>query len=115
MKRAIVFAGVQRVRRLAFRLRKLRSIFPVETARFNRIIADLSARGWRKVGEYRGVDAWIDYGRIVLKKGRRRLVFEWDNWDEGSIEGKADVIEEIAAAYRLPVIERSRWSPTEDE
>lgn len=97
-------------RETEYRLRGYRTIFPIPTDTFNAIIGDLAQDGWKKRYEYRGMDAWIDYGRIVLKHGDRRLVFEWDNWEEGSIEGKPEVLAELATRYDLEVAELWRWS-----
>ena len=69
------------------------SDIPTET--FNQIIADLCTEGWTKSAEYAGMDAWIDYGMVVLKRGRDFLKFEWDNWSEGSIEGSDTHVQAI--------------------
>ena len=75
------------------------SDIPTET--FNRIIDDLRSQGWKKIEEYDGFDAWIDYGKVVLRKSGEHLVFEWDNWEEGRVEGADATIAEIARAYGL--------------
>ena len=66
--------------------------------------------GWRKTSEYDGLDAWIDYGRIDLKKGAIELTLEWDNWTEESIEGPRDVVERLGRELELPVTNEWRWS-----
>ncbi len=104
-------AGLVRwYRETEYRLRGYRTIFPIPTDTFNAIIGDLAREGWRKRYEYRGMDAWIDYGRIVLKRSGQRLVFEWDNWEEGSVEGKPEILAELAARYDFEVSELWRWS-----
>ena len=75
------------------------SDIPTET--FNQIIKDLRSQGWRKIEEYDGFDAWIDYGKMVLRKNGEELVFEWDNWEEGTVEGADSTIGEILTVYEL--------------
>lgn len=73
----------------------------IPTDAFNRIIAELRADGWKKIKEYDGFDAWIDYGFVVLQKQGVRLTFEWDNWIEGSLEGPETQLQELKAKYAL--------------
>ena len=75
------------------------SDIPTET--FNRIVKDLRSQGWKKIEEYDGFDAWIDYGKMVLRKRGEDLVFEWDNWEEGRVDGADATIAEIVKAYGL--------------
>ncbi len=72
---------------------------PTET--FNLIMKDLRSQGWRKIEEYDGFDAWIDYGKVVLRKNGEQLVFEWDNWEEGRVEGTDSTIAEIGKTHGL--------------
>ena len=76
-------------------------ISDIPTDTFNQIIADLRSEGWETVSEYDGFDAWIDYGNIVLCKDSTRLVFEWDNWFEGVIEGSDNLLQELQLKYKL--------------
>ena len=73
----------------------------VETRVWHRIIEDLAASGFVKVYEYGGADAGIDYSRYDLMDGGETLVFEWDNWSEGSVEGTPSRLEAIREKYRL--------------
>ncbi|HKS38391.1 MAG TPA: hypothetical protein VJW76_14450 [Verrucomicrobiae bacterium] len=75
------------------------SDIPTET--FNQIIEELRSQGWRKVDEYDNMDAWIDYGMVVLEKSGASLRFEWDNWMEGSVDGPDVVVQEIRRRYKL--------------
>jgi hypothetical protein len=93
-----------------FRLLGLATIRDIPTERFNRIAEQLVSAGWRKTHEYAGIDAWIDYGEITLRKNKVRLRLEWDNWTEGSIEGPADVVEEIGHEIGFPVARNWRWA-----
>ncbi len=101
---------LRRVARWQFRLRGLATIKDIPTDRFNSIMAGLLQAGWRKTYEYQGHDAWIDYGCVRMRKGRWRLKFEWDNWMEGSIEGKRKIVERVAADEGLTAIDEWRWS-----
>ncbi len=62
---------------------------------------ELLAEGWSKTEEYDNVDAWIDYGMVVLKKGGRSLRFEWDNWLEGTVDGPDEIVLVIRSRYCL--------------
>lgn len=110
-----VFARfIRGLSKLRFRLLRLATIKDIPTARFNVLADQLVCAGWRKSAEYAGFDAWIDYGRIRLRKGFRKLTLEWDNWTEGSIEGPRRIIESIAREADLPVSYEWRWSEYDD-
>lgn len=74
----------------------------IPTGVFNAILKEHLEAGWNKVYEYTGFDAWIDYGRVDLRKGGAALVFEWTNWDEGEIAGPEELISRISREYQLP-------------
>lgn len=82
----------------------------IPTAEFNEIIESLIKSGWKKTYEYGGFDAWIDYGKVILKNKNEKLIFEWDNWFEGSIEAKEKTLDKIAETYNLTTINEWRWS-----
>jgi hypothetical protein len=98
------------VAKLRFRLLGLATIKDIPTERFRAVLDGLTGDGWRKVGEYDGFDAWIDYGRINLRKEAVRLTLEWDNSTEGSIEGPRSVVERIGQDFGLSVTHEWRWS-----
>jgi hypothetical protein len=98
------------ISKFCFRILGLATIKDIPTERFNRLTKELLAAGWRKTSEYDGVDAWIDYGRIKLRKDDVRLTLEWDNWTEGSVEGPASVVERIGRESGLSVTREWRWS-----
>lgn len=100
--------------KVRFRLLGLATIKDIPTEQFNEIIRSLVKRGWIPGSEYAGHDAWIDYGRVKLRKGRFRLKFEWDNWTEGSVEGHPEVLHEIASRHKLEVTNEWRWSEYDD-
>ena len=86
------------------------TIKDIATARFNQLLATLLADGWNKTFVYDGFDAWIDYGCVKLEREDVELRFEWDNWTEGSVEGPARVIEEIARVHGFEVTKEWRWA-----
>ena len=104
-------ASVMRlVAKARFRLLGLATIPNIPTARFNALVETLISEGWQPTTEYRGIDAWIDYGCVRLEKSGQALKCEWDNWTEGSIEGPRRVLEGIAAAnVGLVVSNDWRW------
>jgi hypothetical protein len=106
----ILARSLRAVAKLRFRLLGLATIKDVPTDRFNRLVEELAATGWQKASEYDGVDAWIDYGRMIMQRDRVRLTLEWDNWTEGSVEGPRSAIEKIAQEYDLPVSHEWRWA-----
>lgn len=55
----------------------------------------LLADGWITTYEYDGHDAWIEYARVDLRKGRSKLKLEWDQESGGSIEGPRSVLDAL--------------------
>ncbi len=68
----------------------------IPTEEFNSILKEHLDTGWNKTYEYNGVDAWIDFGRIDVNKGKCNLEFEWNNWTGGQITGPREAIEALA-------------------
>src|SRR5690242_18310083 len=97
----VVARWLRAVAKLRFRALGLATINNIPTEQFDRLAKQLVDQGWRKTSEYDGFDAWIDYGRIRLRKDRVRLTFEWDNWTEGSIEGPRTVVESLAREFGM--------------
>ena len=102
--------SMRAVAKMRFRALGLATIKDLPTARLNRLVEELVATGWRKTSEYDGFDAWIDYGRIILRRDGVRLTLEWDNWTEGSVEGPRRAVEAIAEEHRLAVTHEWRWA-----
>ena len=96
--------------KLRFKILGLATIKDIPTDQFNSIIETMILAGWEKTYEYSGFDAWVDYAKVKLKKNGTRLLFEWDNWTEGSIEGPLRNIEEIASTYCFKVSHEWRWA-----
>jgi hypothetical protein len=86
------------------------TIKDIPTERFNALRAQLLSEGWAQTYEYTGIDAWIDYGCLKLRKGRDKLKLEWDNWTEGSVEGRQDLVAAIAEKIQVPASREWRWS-----
>ena len=93
----------------------LATIKDIPTEKFNGIIESLMNDGWKKTYEYNGYDAWIDYGKVKLRKDGFRLVFEWDNWTEGSIEGKPSQLDAIAREHCYQIVYEWRWSEYDEK
>lgn len=72
-----------------FRILGLATIKDTPTERFNGLVKELVELGWHQVSEYDGVDAWIDYGCITLRRKGAKLKLEWDNWTEGASRAPA--------------------------
>ena len=100
--------------KLRFKLLGLATITDIPTDDFNRLVSDLVDEGWKPGGVYDGLDAWIDYGSLHLRKGRTRLLLEWDNWTEGSLEGPKKAVEAIASQHGYEVSNQWRWSIYDD-
>jgi hypothetical protein len=98
------------VRKVRFRVLGLATIKDIPTESFNALRGQLLSEGWTQIYEYTGMDAWIDYGCLKLRKGRDKLKLEWDNWTEGSVEGRKDLIAAIAERIQLPATSEWRWS-----
>lgn len=86
------------------------TIKDIPTKQFNQIIKALLAIGWKKTYEYRGFDAWIDYGKVILTNSHCKLIFEWDNWTEGSMEGPIKIVEKLATENKLRATKEWRWA-----
>ena len=97
-----------------FRLLGLATIKDIPTKQFNQIIRGLIDEDWVKTYEYTGFDAWIDYGCVKLQRNRQKLKFEWDNWTEGSVEGRPEALSKIAGDNDLQIIDEWRWSEYDD-
>jgi hypothetical protein len=55
----------------------------------------LRGSGWIRTYEYNGDDAWVEYARVDLRKGRSKLRLEWDPDSGGSVEGPRAVLDEL--------------------
>ena len=58
-------------------------------------VDNLLGHGWITTFEYDKDDAWVDYARIDLRKGRSKLRLEWDPESGGSVEGPRAVLDEL--------------------
>jgi hypothetical protein len=58
-------------------------------------IEALLRSGWIKTFEYNADDAWVDYARVDLRKGRSKLKLEWDQDSGGSVAGPREVLHEL--------------------
>ncbi|MFE3194529.1 hypothetical protein ACFXHA_36375 [Nocardia sp. NPDC059240] len=67
----------------------------IPTQCFNELLEHYLSIGWQPTYEYAGPDAWIDYGRVHLKRGNNVLRFRWTNYDEGSVAGRRTDLEDI--------------------
>jgi hypothetical protein len=103
-------SGLRSLAKWRFRALNLATIKDIPTDRFNGLVDELIASGWKKSYVHDGLDAWIDYGKIVLRRNGSKLTLEWDNWTEGSIEGPASLIAEIASTANLTVSNERRWA-----
>ena len=98
------------IRKALFKLRGLATIADIPTREFNALVASLQQEGWHRTYEYSGIDAWIDYGCLKLRKQGVTLKCEWDNWTEGSVEGPKLQVEELAVRIGRPALDQWRWS-----
>ena len=96
---------------LKFKALGLKIIQDIPTDDFRRILECYLHNGWSKTYEYDDFDAWIDYGKVKLSKNGRKLKFEWDNWCEGEISGKAADIDLLAKQFGLVAKDRPSWWP----
>jgi hypothetical protein len=51
--------------------------------------------GWIKTFEYDKDDAWIDYARVDLRRGRSKLRVQWDPENGGSVEGPRAALDDL--------------------
>lgn len=105
---------IRSIAKTRFRFLKRATIKEISGQRFELLFKQLVADGWRLRSKYEGFDAGVDYDCIRLRRGFATLKCEWDNWSEWSIEGKREVVEEIARRTGLPVAIAWRWSDHDD-
>ena len=91
------------------------TIKDIPTEKLNEIRELLISDGWQQYYEYSGFDAWIDYGCVKLKRDRTKLMIEWDNWTEGSIEGRRETIRALGKLLGMPVSDEWRWSVWDED
>lgn len=106
--------AVRGLAKLRFRVLRRASIVDIPTDDFNRLVSKLRDEGWRLRREYEGFDAWIDYGRLKLRKGTKTLIFEWDNWTEGMVQGPRQVVEQIGREINRGVSYEWPWARYDD-
>ncbi|WP_296948916.1 hypothetical protein [uncultured Massilia sp.] len=58
-------------------------------------VESLLRQGWIKTYEYTNADAWIDYARVDLRRGRSKLKLEWDQESGGSVAGPHSVLTQL--------------------
>lgn len=58
-------------------------------------VDNLVRNGWIKSFEYAGDDAWVDYARVDLCKGRTKIKMEWDLDSGGTVAGPRAVLREL--------------------
>jgi len=107
---AIIGEALRAIYKLRFKLLGLATIKDIPTDEFRNLVLELRSKGWFKTYEYSGFDAWIDYGKITLRRKLYKITCEWDNWSEGSLEGPKTIIQEIANDKKLEVTYEWRWS-----
>jgi hypothetical protein len=73
----------------------------VESGLWLKIIEQMLDNGWILTYKYDLFDAGIDYDLLKMKKGRSRIVFEWDNWDEGNFKCSKQTLSEIERLTEL--------------
>ena len=89
--------------KLKFKVLNKATIKDIPTDKFKDLIKTKIDEGWDKIYVYDEFDAWIDYGKVIIKKDGIKLTFEWDNWTEGSVEGSSQEIEKLAIQNNLKV------------
>jgi hypothetical protein len=58
-------------------------------------VETLLRSGWITTFEYNAEDAWVDYARVDLRKGRSKLKLEWDLDSGGSVAGPRAVLHDL--------------------
>lgn len=101
---------LSRLAKWRFNIMGRASILDITEHDFERVMHHLKTEGWRLTSRYRGFDAGIDYDRLRFKKRGVRLLCEWDNWHEWSVEGPARTIQDIASAVGLTAKAEWRWT-----
>ena len=101
--------------KLKFKVLGKATIKDIPTDKFNDLIKTKIDEGWNKIYVYDEFDAWIDYGKVIIKKDGIKLTFEWDNWTEGSVEGPSREIEKLAIQNNLKISNEWRWAEYDEK
>lgn len=80
-------------------------VIHIETKQWNTILDYCIKNGWNIEYKYDQFDAGIDYDLIVLKKGKTILMFGWDNWIEGEIQGPEELIRNLTSELSITLKE----------
>ena len=94
---------------LIYKLRKSignkQTAIHIETQQWYAIIELLKEQGWKVTREYIGFDKGIDYDQYVLKLNGEKILFSWDNLDEGKIQCSKKSMKKIDHVWETQVKE----------
>lgn len=74
----------------------------IDTALFFAIPKFLKEQGWQLTAEYKDLfDKGIDFDFYRFEKGQEQVLMEWDNWFEGSIRAKSEVLDLLSETFEF--------------
>ena len=99
---------------LRLRLLNLAIIKNIPTTEFETLIKSLNAEGWYVKDEFYDFGVINQRAKIDLQKNRGSLTLEWDNKNNGSIEGDGELIREVACNHGFTPIDNRHWIREDD-
>ncbi|MCH9660067.1 MAG: hypothetical protein K0U54_04060 [Bacteroidetes bacterium] len=73
----------------------------INTDQWNQIIDTLKRKGWFVTYKYFGFDAGIDYDRIIVRRGFKKITFQWTNWMEGEIVCSDELFDYLESEFNM--------------
>jgi hypothetical protein len=67
----------------------------IPTELWNKIIKSLANDNWKFTYQYDGFDRGIDFNLMAMEKNGEKILFGWDNWDEGEIQCSETIMQQI--------------------
>lgn len=95
--------------KLRLHLLGLAIIRDIPTMEFLNLIKSLKSEGWHISDKYYNGEVLYHYAKFDLQNSRGKLTLEWDNKDNGSIEGDGELIREVASNHGFIPVDNRHW------
>lgn len=82
----------------------------IPTIEFMALIKTLKSEGWSVTDEFYDEGVIARYAKIDLQNSKGKLTLEWDNKDDGSIEGDGELIREVASSHGFISVDNRHWA-----
>ncbi|NMM47802.1 hypothetical protein [Marinigracilibium pacificum] len=82
----------------------MKTAININTQVWKNIILCLIKDNWVVIEKYMAFDAGIDFDFLILKKGNDRIVFGWDNYEQGEIKCKDEIFEYLSGEFNINLV-----------